>query len=371
MACEKEREWLKENFDDAPATELENAVDLCCGKLSMEHTYKTAGLQNTDDPDCDKALHTLAAAAICNYYTSGACPPCCSVAANLVGPIMSGGINYVVEGLGKLWDSLFGGAEDPEYGAAGDKLVAGYSKATRDLAQTLGKAWIEMRMQAFGENEGAPTEGFSFVTNDSAAGSHLDGAYPMVMDNGPGGLYVPIRRRDMDPVITHHFHSMEPEQAWTEVLLHNAAIFALADPSTNGRTWSVQGKDDRLYLPEIKENDLPKSPEQFFYFWWENFDWSEAKNWEKFAKNVTGIRWHFVQKAADRLVNDMTYVTANELDEEMSRDVLVNLAKKTQMKATLVNGSSKKSSTWTKVAVGAAVVAGAGAAVWYATKDPE
>jgi hypothetical protein len=302
MACEQEKQWLAENFEEAPQDALIDAVDACCGKLSMDRAFETAGLEVSGDPDCEEALHALAAASICNYYTGGNCPPCCSKLAGVVAPILAKSVSVLVDGLHGVWDgikSLVGGG-GCDYDPAANQLVAGYGNATVEAIRALAEAWYAMRLEAFGQ-EGLDT-------------------YPVVHPGGPGGRFVPTSPNDPG-LWRWNKSSVSAQEAWEHIVVHNAKKLSIASdkdgPFPNGRVWRVKGKSGYLLMPGLRD-DKAYTPWDFYYFWWTAYPCEESANWESAARDVTGIRWHHLQRAIELFTQEMLQQATIEMEADMA-----------------------------------------------------
>ena len=308
MSCEQARQYVNQFLQDRNVQvgkeQVDAAVSVCCNDVKSQA--------------CADALSTLAATGVCAAYTEGACIPCCEVLGSIAGPIIGAGLGAAVDVIEAGWDkvkdffsSIFGGGGGCSYKPVADAINAAYSKAGRDLSGSVGEAWIAARMKLMGFD-------------------YLDGDWPIVRADGPGGLFVPTYKGDPKAVAWAVIpHITNPWQAWTFVILRNATIFAAASKEAdypNKTYWEYDG--GRLDLPGLDPAVPPATFEQYFFFKWDGWPCHDPGEFEKAAKHAMRIRWHFVDKAVNRFLSDMMVTTTQEIQKAEMTAKVVELAKR-------------------------------------------
>lgn len=340
MGCEEARKYVQDFVKDqniqAGKGQIDEVIDVCCKDIGSQA--------------CADARAALAATAVCAAYTDGVCIPCCTVLGNIVGPIAGAAEGIVVGILKGAWDgvkSLFGGG-GCNYKPAADGLVQSYGHATEQLAQSVGEAWNTSRMTTMGAD-------------------YLDGDWPIVRIDGPGGTFVPTFKGDPKAVNWDALQFLQgnPWKAWTYIIVRNAAILSAASTDSkypNKTYWDYD--DGSLYLPGIDKNAPAEKTTNLFSFNWS--DWpcggDGPSEWKKAAKSAMSIRWHFVETAAEHFLRDMMITTTQEIQNAELTSSIANLVQRAAAKR-----SNEGTSGWTILAI-LGVLGAAGYGVYRYTK---
>jgi len=349
MSCEKAREYVQQALDegnvdigDVGKEQLDQAIKTCCDDVTSQA--------------CANAIATLTATGACAAYTEGACVPCCEVFGSVAGPILGWGIGATVSVLASAWNEvsdfisgLFGGGCDScSYTPAGSGLVFAHSRASEQLAQSLGEAYIEARMKMMGAD-------------------YLDGEWPIVRLDA-GGKYVTTSKKDpgkqrWDDAFVSPLVQGNPWRAWTYVLMWNASKLSEAsnDPKyPNGSHWDYKGS--RMTLPAIGGGR--HSPEEYFYFRWNNWPCCDEgpEEWRKAAEHAMRIRWQFVWDASTALLEQMMAQTVEEIQKEKLVQGVTVMAKRIGIarRADEQKAEARRRTWWWVLGLGVAAAGGYG-----------